>query len=90
MGEETPEEFNPEEAMKQLFESLENPVQEAFVGFHEMYKGLLSGGFSKYEALMILGVALHQTMSSTDGDESEWQCLRAYRRLLRRRTLLVS
>lgn len=81
MGEDTPNEENGKELRDflsqfagnednaQFFAQIEDPMTQAFVGFHEMYNGLQAGGFTKYEALMVVGVTLHQTMSSTEGDE---------------------
>lgn len=44
----------------QFFSDLEpDPMQEAWVGFHELYRGLRSGGFSQTEATQIMAAYLY-------------------------------
>lgn len=79
MGEDTPKDEQPEglqdflnkmlggeQGAEEFFAAIEDPMKEAFVGFHELYNGLQSGGFSKMEALHIMGVYLYQIVSGQE------------------------
>lgn len=79
MGEDTPTPEEPEnlqeflnkmlggeQGAEEFFASIEDPMKEAFVGFHEIFNGLQSGGFSKQEALYICGIYLYQVVSGQE------------------------
>lgn len=52
-----------------FFDSLEpDPMVEAWIGFHEFYKGLLAGGFSRVDAIDITAAYLYR-ISQHLGDE---------------------
>lgn len=49
-----------EDAAK-MFSSLEpDPLTEAWMGFHEFFRGLLSGGFSRQDAIDITAAYLYK------------------------------
>lgn len=75
MADETPEE--PEESLKdfmdkvlggekgtdEFFNQLEDPSREAWVGFHELYSSLRSGGFNLHEATDIMAGYLYRLIA---------------------------
>lgn len=66
----TPEEVARAEAAinetaKELFSSLgdSDPMTEAWIGFHEFYRGLLGGGFAREDAIDITAAYLARIAS---------------------------
>ena len=78
MADETPEEqpenlhdflnnvLGGEKGAEEFFAQLEDPMREAFVGFHEIYNGLKAGGFAQAEALYIMGIYLYQVVAGQE------------------------
>ncbi len=69
MSDETPEEGNNEQ---ELFKSLNadlnlSEAQESWIMFHEVYQGMLSGGFTEKESLTILTSLMWKMMLEGGG-----------------------
>jgi hypothetical protein len=52
-----------------FFENLEpDPMTEAWIGFHEFYKGLLAGGFPRADAIDITAAYLYRITTAIGGE----------------------
>lgn len=81
MADETPEEqpedlgdfmkkfLGGDKEAEQFFAALEeNPAQEAWVGFHELYVSLRSGGFNLHEATDIMAGYLYRLIAGGEAN----------------------
>ena len=59
--------FGSPEKAEEFAAALEDPMVEAWKGIHEIYRGLLSGGFTTTQANGVMGSYIYNLIAGIEG-----------------------